>query len=140
MARYDDDRHICHWYHLLQEVREGALELGFSSMKEIEVDDEMLLELKRFDPDRVVEMEQLVALQIFAEGLKKGFTDNALDVPEWLLDKLDTVKSEIHTRRKNAIRAAIKEAEARVASYKTASEKRADAQAELDKLKALVQP
>lgn len=100
----------------------------------------MLVELKRFDPDRELNMENLVALQIFAEGLKKGFLDNSLEVPEWLLDKIDTLKTEIHTRRKNTIKQAIKEAEARVASYKTASEKRADAQAELDKLKALVQP
>lgn len=100
----------------------------------------MLLELKRFDADRVVEMENLVGLLVFAEGLKAGFIAHSLETPEWILDRIDTIKTEIHVRRKNEIKAKIKEAEARVASYKTASEKRADAQAELDKLKALVQP
>jgi len=82
------------------------------------------------------DIDELIVLERFGKGLATGYTEHALDVPEWVSDKLTALGKEIKARRADAIAREIKLTEGRLEALKTADEKRVDLRAKLERLRA----
>lgn len=95
----------------------------------------MLEQLRNVNVDRM-DLDEVVALLTFGEQLQANYTANALEVPEWITDKTSALKKEAQRRRRDNLEAALKSAVARKEALKTADQKRADTDAEIERLKA----
>lgn len=85
----------------------------------------MLNELKNLNLDRYDE-EGIVALLAFGENLAETYKKNDLEAPDWLAEKLTSLRKEIVSRRRDNIERALKNAKARREALRTAEEKRND--------------
>lgn len=96
----------------------------------------MLDKLRNFDAERNTDVDEMVALSAFARGLAAEYTTLALDAPEWLETQQKAVANEINSRLADMRAKRIREVRARLATLKTAEEKRAELNAELERLEA----
>jgi ATP-dependent Lon protease len=81
-------------------------------------------------------LEELVFMAAMARAFHAEFDANSVDVPEWLDERTREIKREIRTRQADAIDKRKRELKSRLDALKTPTEKRAELQAELDKLEA----
>lgn len=95
----------------------------------------MLRELRNLDVDGA-ELDELVAGVTFGKALLATFTENRMQPPEWLADKMDKAGALIATKRRENLQRALKEAEARRAGLATAEERRQRENELIEKLKA----
>jgi hypothetical protein len=95
----------------------------------------MLNQLKTFDADRF-DLDELVALSAEGKALKAEFVAQGVEVPEWLDSAVTTIATAIGLRDADSKRKKLRQVEARIAALKPASERRAEAEAEADKLRA----
>jgi len=91
--------------------------------------------LQTCDPRTATTLEALFLAQADLEIVTNGYLDADLEVPEWVYDKADEIVTEINARRTAELKRQLKKAEARLETYKEKTEKRADAEAEIKKLK-----
>lgn len=90
--------------------------------------------LKGFNADRA-SMDELMVYASQAEALRTQYQNRAVDVPSWLADLCSTVVVEISRRDRDVKVARLREQESLLAALKTPAEKRADAQAEIERLR-----
>jgi hypothetical protein len=83
------------------------------------------------------DVEEMVALLAFAEGMKAKYIELELDVPEWLEDKVSAIEKEVRSRSHDALLARIRQAESRLEAMKPAEQKRTELSKEIKRLKAL---
>jgi hypothetical protein len=95
----------------------------------------MLEQLKRFDPDRA-SIDEMLALAVFATGLRTEYERRNITAPEWLDDKIRTLNREIESHRRDALEMRLKEIRAQKTQLLTPTEKRAALQAEEEALAA----
>lgn len=83
-----------------------------------------------------VQVEDLILAKVSLKILDGGFQESGVDTPDWILDKLQLIASEINNRNRADIQKQLKQAKARREAIATPDEKRGklDAQiAELEK-------
>jgi hypothetical protein len=80
------------------------------------------------------DLEELVAMSAAATAIHGEFEKLSVDVPEWLDTRARELKREIRTRQQDSVDKRVREIKARMDTLKTPTEKRAELQAELDKL------
>ena len=93
----------------------------------------MLEWLKRFDPDGTA-LDELVALDAFAQSLRTQYAHWTVEEPEWLGDKIRVLKREITGRRRDALELRLKEIARQKTKLMTTDEKRTALAAEEDRL------
>jgi hypothetical protein len=81
-----------------------------------------------------VEMDGLLALSAFGKGLRAEYGEAVLPVPDWLEESLKAVRSEIISRRRDALEKERKTLLMQREALKSADEKRKDLDARLAKL------
>lgn len=96
----------------------------------------MLNLLKNFDAERM-DVDELVALSLFARQLHGEYETLNLDVPDWVDESTRGVRLEIRSRVSDLLAKRLKEAKARRASLRTTEEKRTELDAEIEKLEKL---
>jgi DNA repair exonuclease SbcCD ATPase subunit len=96
-----------------------------------------LEQLKNLDLQRPT-LEELVYVSALATGLHAEYDKLSVDVPEWLDNRARELKREIRTRQQDSVDKRVSEIKSRLDALKTPTEKRAELQAELDKLTATV--
>jgi len=87
--------------------------------------------LKQLNVDRLLDLEDAVALSAEARTLDSEFTELELPVPQWLQTAQSTLRTEIERRTHASDLARMRELEAELEGYKTVSEKRTEAQRRL---------
>lgn len=93
----------------------------------------MLNELKTLNLQRP-DIDELVALSVFGKGMRAEYEAHQLEVPQWLDDRTRDISREIRNRTEDARAKRISEIRSRMDALKTATERKAELQAELDKL------
>lgn len=93
----------------------------------------MLDALKNFDGERA-NPDEMVELHAFARSMAAEYRELGLEPPEWLEEKRVEVKRELDTRLADMKAKRIREIKARLATLKTAEEKRAELNDELKRL------
>lgn len=93
----------------------------------------MLNELRNFDSEKA-HPDEMVALHAFARNLAAEYTHLGLAEPEWLEEKRVEVKRELDTRLADMKAKRIREIKAKLATLKTAEEKRTELAEELKRL------
>src|SRR5947207_2481564 len=96
----------------------------------------MLAQLKTLNIPRT-DIEELVALLAFANGMVTQYEAEELEVPEWLEEKVKVLGREIRERSHDALMAKIKGAKSRLEAMKPAETKRAELAKEIKRLEAL---
>lgn len=96
----------------------------------------MLAQLKGVNLPRT-DVEEMVVLLVFAEGMKLKYQELEIDVPEWLSDKISAITKEVEARNHDSILAKIRSAESRLEAMKPAEQKRVELSKEIKRLKAL---
>lgn len=96
-----------------------------------------LSELKNYNVDAVT-LEDLIHLDATAQATLTAFANNSVDAPEWLTTTAKRLKADIKQRNRDVLEKRLSEARARQSQLKTTEEKRAEAQAEVEKLTALL--
>ncbi len=95
----------------------------------------MLAELKNLSLPRI-DIEGMVALLVFAEGMQAKYDALEMETPAWLDEKIKVLGREIRDRNHDALLAKIRSAKSRIETMKPLDEKRKDAQKELKRLEA----
>ena len=95
----------------------------------------MLKELRNLDVDGA-DLDEAVALLTVGRLVKVTFTENKMEPPEWMIEKLDYLEKHIKAKRIDNITRALKEAQARRAALATAEEKRSKEDAKIAELEA----
>jgi hypothetical protein len=93
----------------------------------------MLNELRRFNVE-TGELEEMVALLHLARGVQQEFATLNIPTPPWVDDKVRQLQRAIQSKTADQRDLRIKELQAEQARLKTAAERRAEIQAELDRL------
>ncbi len=93
----------------------------------------MLEQLRNFDSDRA-NPDEMVALHAFARVLEAEYQSLGLHAPEWVAEKKTEVKRELDSRLADMKAKRVREIKQQLATLKTAAEKRADLEAELQRL------
>ncbi len=70
--------------------------------------------------------------------IDKGFQDDQIETPEWIMDKVTAINSEINSRNKAELQKKLKNAKARRAALATPDEKRSKLDEEIAILEAKV--
>lgn len=86
----------------------------------------VIQQLRSFDPQSGVSIEEMILLATTAEQIAAGYSSRAMEVPEWLEDKLGALEREIETRSRDALLRELKEIEAREEALKTSQERRSE--------------
>ena len=81
--------------------------------------------------DRLLDMDEAVALSLYARGLENEYGHLEMPVPDWLVKSSDVLREEIARRTKAEDLAALKRLENELEGYKTVNEKRGEAQKRL---------
>jgi len=84
--------------------------------------------LKKLNLDAVIEMEEAIALSAYARTLEAEYAELDMLAPEWISKASETLREEIARRSHAADMAELKRLQGEIDGYKTASEKRAEAQ------------
>jgi len=95
----------------------------------------MLEALRNLNLDRV-ELDDGVALLAVGESLGKTYTDNQLETPEWVTDKVAILRQWVKDRSRDNLDREIKLAEQKRSELRTAEEKRGDLDSRIERLKA----
>lgn len=95
----------------------------------------MLEKLRAFNPDRT-DVDELVELVVSGKALATAYREYLLPTPEWLGETILSVEKEIKDRRKDSLAKALKSAESRLETLKSAEEKRGDIKVEIERLRA----
>lgn len=83
--------------------------------------------LKEMNLDRILDLEEAVALSHFGSGLEQEYSELGLDAPEWLGRSLGTLRAEIAQRVKAQKTIELRKLDAEIEGYKTVSEKKTEA-------------
>jgi hypothetical protein len=94
----------------------------------------MLQQLKNLDTDNA-HLDELVALLTFGQQLQTTYATQALEAPDWLDEKMTSLRSKISTMRKENLERALKNVQSKKEALKTAEEKRVDLASEEQRLK-----
>lgn len=97
----------------------------------------MLEKLKNLQLDRVLDMDEGVALSLFARELEAEFLRLDIDVPEWLTTKAEALRAELARRLRADRLRKMDELRSLIETYKSTNQKRADALEQLAKLQKL---
>ncbi len=92
---------------------------------------QMLATFKSLAVDRM-DLDEMVALKVFGDGLLKGYADHELVPPSWVGENVSELNREIGLRRRDNLEKARKSVNARIEALKPAPEKRQDLQKELE--------
>lgn len=95
----------------------------------------ILAKLAALNTDRS-DLGELVELAVETQAVKEGFEQFDIPVPEAILDGLDTLRTEISTRKADAIKKRLRELAAMDAQDKTTTERRDDRAKERERLEA----
>jgi len=71
-----------------------------------------------------IDLEDLILARADLKALDEGYKETGLDTPEWVMDKLGLVSTEIVNRNRAELARALKNAKARRAALATMDEKR----------------
>ena len=88
---------------------------------------------KNFSADRM-DLDELVALSAFGKSLRAEYEALQLEEPEFVGVQINTLKREIRSRVADKLEARKRELANRIDSLKTPKEKKAELEAELQKL------
>jgi len=91
----------------------------------------MLEKLKGLNLDRLLDMDEAVALSAYARSLEAEYEALELGIPEWLVKACDVLREEIARRTRATALAELKEIENRIEGYKSVSERRSEDQKRL---------
>ena len=91
----------------------------------------MLEKLKNLNMDRVLDMDEAVALSAYARALVDEYTDLGMLAPDWLVKSVDVLRDKIARRTRASDLAELKRLETELEGYKTVSEKKNEAQRRL---------
>jgi hypothetical protein len=94
----------------------------------------VLEKLKQLNLDRLLDMDEAIALSAYARGLEGEYEALEMPIPEWLVKATDVLREEIARRTKAADLAELKRIENELESYKTVGEKKNEAQRRLAQL------
>lgn len=95
-------------------------------------------QLKTLDTDRY-DLDELVALSAEGKALQAEYAALGVDEPEWLGTAVRSLIRDVRTRQADAIEKRLRQAKARVQALKPASERRAELEAEIQKLQSQLQ-
>lgn len=91
----------------------------------------MLERLKSLNLDKILDMDEAIALSAYARSIESEYETLEIPVPEWIVKSTDILRTEIARRTHAADMAELKRLEAEIEGYKTATEKRSEAQKRL---------
>ena len=94
----------------------------------------MLDQLREFTEQ--TDMDELIALSVFAKGLVAEYQARMAETPKWLADKVEELNTVLVSKVNAYLAKAIRDAELRVEGFKSASEKKEDAVTLVAALKA----
>ncbi len=94
-----------------------------------------LEKLKTLNVDRILEMDEAVALSAYARGIADEFEALQMDAPEWLQKSTIVLREEIERRTHAGDLAQMANLEREIEGYKTVGEKRTAAAQRLADLK-----
>ncbi len=97
----------------------------------------MLNQLRTFNAESG-SIEDAVALSAFARAFQEEFEKVGAEVPEWLPSKVKEIRREIRNRQQDAIEKQLADKKARLATYKTPQEKRAETEEEIKRLEGML--
>lgn len=97
----------------------------------------MLEKLKQLNCDRL-DLDEAVALHCLASQMESAFASFGVTAPRWLGDSQRALDADIRRRVHDDLRLRLDRAKARREALKTADQKRADAEAEVAGLEALL--
>jgi|SRR5579872_1461684 len=92
--------------------------------------------LKNLNLDRVLDMDEAIALSATARSFEVECEHLEQPVPDWLTKASDVLREEIARRTRSNDLAELKRTEAEIESYKSANEKRTEAQRRLAALQS----
>ncbi len=90
-----------------------------------------LQKLKELDLNRVLDIEEAVALSAYARSIENEYGHLEMAPPEWLEKSTNILREEIARRTKATDLAELKRIEGELESYKTIGEKKNEAQKRL---------
>jgi hypothetical protein len=93
-----------------------------------------LSQLKNFDADRF-DIDELVALSAEGKALQAEYKALDVEVPEWLDSTVTSIGRVINLRLDESLQKRLRQAEARIQALKPASERRAELESEVAKLR-----
>ena len=94
----------------------------------------MLQQLKNLDTENT-HLDEMVALLTFGQALQTTYATQALEAPDWLDEKMSSLRSKISTMRKENLERALKNVQSKREALKSADEKKLDLSAEEARLK-----
>lgn len=95
----------------------------------------MLDQLRQINTDRL-DIDEAVALLSFGRGVRATYVEHDMTPPDWLTENVSVLEREVKARRRDNLERALKAAQARKDSLRTAEEKRATVDAEIERLTA----
>jgi len=95
----------------------------------------MLLEIRAFVPDQA-DLDDLVLVMAVMQTVADQYSRLAMPVPNWVAEKIDSLKTEIRARHRDFIARRLKEARLKLDRLKTPAEQRADVAKEIADLEA----
>lgn len=87
----------------------------------------MLQALKNLNLDRILDMDEAVALSLYARGLMNEYAELELPMPEWVEKSTDVLRTEIARRTRASDLAELKRIETELESYKSVGERKTEA-------------
>lgn len=97
----------------------------------------MLTQFRNFDVDRL-DMDDLVGLLAFGQILRNEYEKLGMDEPDWVNDKIKTLKREIKAKNADKLAARAREVKSRIDALKTPTQRKAELEKELKKLNELM--
>jgi hypothetical protein len=82
--------------------------------------------LKNLNVDRLLDMDEAVALSAYARAIEAEYGELELPIPEWLVKATDVLREEIARRTRAEALAELKRIESRLDGYKTVNEKKSE--------------
>lgn len=92
-------------------------------------------QLKNLNAARA-DLDDLVAMSVFARNLVAEYEHLNLDEPEWLSAALKTVRREIKSRNADRLESQLAESRARLENLKTPTERKAELRKTIQRLEA----
>jgi hypothetical protein len=99
----------------------------------------LLHDIKNFNAD-AVNLDDAVATLAVGKAIIAEWSAQGIPAPDWLSEKVGEIGREVKARHRDFLERALREAMARKAALKTREQKAADADGEIERLKALLQP
>lgn len=93
----------------------------------------MFDQLRRYSADQF-QLDELVALEVFGRQMRQGYESRQIEAPVWLDDTLRAISSEIAVKARDQLQLRLKEAKARLAVNMSRDERKAQAQADVERL------